>query len=304
MGKRVFISYCHKQIEWVRDRLIPCLRAGGAEMLIDFERFQAGRALVGQMDVVQDSAEVNVLVLSADYLNSDFCIHEMNRAIDRDPNFETGSIIPVLKVGCCLPDKIIKPNPLYINLLNDKNFDQWEKLLNACDIDLGTSAVHWLEVRDELCRYLQRNESVNLVVSGNPKWEKLIEHLRQDLVKDLGIVDLHAPATIYRQGLVEEILKAFGKVISVPPEPRDLVILDQMLPQDRVSRLVLKRFEMVMDRADYHYDLNLFATLRYLIMDSRKLVLLAQSRLPFDQLIPKTHTLSSINIKTVEIGGR
>ncbi len=48
MGKKVFISYSHQQEEWVLQRLKPCLDAGGAEVLIDAERFRAGRTLVAE----------------------------------------------------------------------------------------------------------------------------------------------------------------------------------------------------------------------------------------------------------------
>ena len=81
--KKLFISYSHKQRDWVSQRLTPCLAAGGVEVLIDDERFQAGKAVVGQMDAVQDKADVHVLVLSEDYLTSKFCRHEMDRAIAR-----------------------------------------------------------------------------------------------------------------------------------------------------------------------------------------------------------------------------
>ncbi len=90
MGKKVFISYCHQQGEWVWNRLVPCLRAGGAQVLIDRERFEAGKGLLGQMDAVQDEADINVLVLSADYLASPNCLHEMARAVAGDPVFEQG----------------------------------------------------------------------------------------------------------------------------------------------------------------------------------------------------------------------
>ena len=33
MPKSVFVSYSHKQGDWVWDRLVPCLRAGGANVL-------------------------------------------------------------------------------------------------------------------------------------------------------------------------------------------------------------------------------------------------------------------------------
>lgn len=75
--KKVFISYCHKQGEWVWDRLVPVLKAGGANVLIDRERFEAGKAIEGQMDATQDQAERQVLVLSPDDLGRTACTHEL-----------------------------------------------------------------------------------------------------------------------------------------------------------------------------------------------------------------------------------
>jgi hypothetical protein len=73
MSKKVFVSYCHTQGDWVWDRLVPCLRAGGAEVSIDRERFKAGQGLLGQMDATQDAADMSVLILSPDYLASSYC---------------------------------------------------------------------------------------------------------------------------------------------------------------------------------------------------------------------------------------
>src|SRR5437867_907516 len=116
MFKTVFISYSHRQGDWVWDRLVPCLRAGGAEVLIDRERFGAGAAAYKQMDDVQDRAELHVLVLAPDYLASKFCQREMHRAIRRDPKFERGVVIPIVRVSCDLPPAIQRPNPIYVDL--------------------------------------------------------------------------------------------------------------------------------------------------------------------------------------------
>ena len=132
MPKYVFVSYSHQQGEWVWDRLVPCLRAGGVEVLIDRERFAAGRALVGQMDATQDAADVHVLVLSPEYLASDFCVHEMERAIATDPGFEHGTVVPVRRCDCPLPDAIRGPNPFYADLRDDGAAGPWDLVLRAC----------------------------------------------------------------------------------------------------------------------------------------------------------------------------
>ena len=54
MSRTVFVSYSHKQGDWVWDRLVSCLVAGGAEVLIDREQFKAARRLYKQADDVQE----------------------------------------------------------------------------------------------------------------------------------------------------------------------------------------------------------------------------------------------------------
>jgi TIR domain len=302
VGRTVFVSYCHAQGDWVWDRLVPCLRAGGAEVYIDRERFNAGRAVIGEMDATQEMAEMSLLVLSPEYLASGYCLHEMDKAIARDPQFRMGLVLPVMRIACTLPDSIRTPNPLCVNLCDDKNSGEWRLILRSCGADLGADAPDWLAARDDIHRFLQRNESVNLVVTGNPKWRELIQHLSTDMIKDLGRVDLSSGATVPRRGLVGEILKACGAPASVPPEPEDLPILHRTLSERRLSRIAIEHFDLVSAR--HHYGVDLFAALRFLLMDSRKLVILVQSRAPFATLLPQDHPLSSISLQIVELNGR
>lgn len=70
--RRVFVSCSHRQAEWVLGELCVALRAGGAQVLVDRERFEAGYLVHPQMDDLQARAERNVPVLSPDYLRSPY----------------------------------------------------------------------------------------------------------------------------------------------------------------------------------------------------------------------------------------
>lgn len=298
---RVFVSYCHVQGEWVTDRLVPCLRAGGAEVLIDRERFEAGKAVVGQMDAIQDAADKHLLVLSRAYLKSRYCRHEMERAIGLDPSFVKGIVIPVRWEAAPMPQKIRRPQPLYVDLADGGRADAWDKLLAACDVDLGTTAPAWLAARDQVVRFLKRNQSVNLVVGNEVRWRGLVDHVEREHLPDLARVDLAAGATVSRRALVASILDALGRTSPVPEPPEDLVVLDRILSTPPPSRLTFTHFDLVAVRPDY--DVNFFSAIRNLMMDKRQLVLLVQSRKPFAALLPQDHPLSNIDIQTVGLGG-
>lgn len=307
--KKVFVSYCSKQGEWVWDRLVPCLKAGGADVLIDRERFKIGKAVFRQMDDVQDQADRHVLVLSKDYLQSRPCKHEMARALALDPTFEKGLVLPVLRENCSMPLKVAKPDLLYVDLCNDKVAPQWAKLMDAFDGGLGVDPPTWLNVRDEVRRYLRRKDSVNFVVSGKPKWKPLIHNLCSDddpkaAIEPLAIVDLEAGACASRRGLVSQIIKAFGASVPVPPEPEDLVTLDEFITSLAFKPcLSLLHFDYVLQRPQYGVDL--WGTLRNLVTDKRKISLFIQSRAPIQSFVPTDHPLSSgfTSLKTVELKG-
>lgn len=307
MAKTVFVSYSHRQSEWVWDRLVPCLRAGGAEVLIDGEQFEAARAVNRQMDEVQDRADLNVLVFSPDYLASKPCRREMRRAIQRDPRFENGDTIPVQRLDCTLPPAIRRPDPLYVDLRDDRKAEPWDMLLKRCAADLGTSAPHWLEVREDIRRFLGRGVSVNLIVQGHPRWKELIADLRLSGSgpTTLGVVDLLDPETYSRKGLAQAILSACGVTAVLPDKPNDLVELGRHLRNRKTAaRVALIHFDHVQDRSDYEVDL--FSALRFSMTESRKLVLLIQSRKDFQTFLPNGHPLSSpiTQLQTVELKGR
>jgi len=301
---RVFVSYSHQQGRWVWERLVPVLKAGGAEVLIDKERFQLGKAIVGQMDALQAQAERHLLVFSPDYLASGYCQHEMKKAVALEPSFNHGFVVPVMREACSLPKPFPKINPLYADLQDDAKAEVWDMLLQACGaMGLGAKATDWLAARDEIRKYLERNQSVNLVVNGDKvNWRGLLDHLAADCLPDLARVDLQHPDTTSREGLLSAIAKAMGATVKIPPKPHDLAEFNRLL--DRRSapvRLCLSHFDLAAHRE--YYDVDLFSTLRYLNMETRQLVLLVQSKNPFGSLLPKDHPLSSMNLHTIELRG-
>ena len=305
MKKSVFVSYSRPQGDWVWDRLVPVLVAGGAEVLIDRERFEAGRPVYRQMDETQDRADLQVLVLSPEYLGSKPCQHEMKRAIARDPGFANGVVIPVMRVDCTLPPSIKRHDPIYVDLRDDGKPDPWGLLLRTCGLDLGTSANEWLDARDGVRQYLDRGESVNLVVTNGAAWRPMLDHLRQDRGLGLGVVPLDSTEAMHRPSLVGAILEQCGCRGGgpVPAKPEDLVHLGRSLaalPQS--PRLALTSFDHVIHRM-HDYEIDLFVALRDL-MENRKLTLLIESRAPFASLIPQDHPLSKITIPCVELKGR
>lgn len=302
MKNSIFISYSHKDGKWIWDRLIPCLRAGHAIYKIDKERFEVGKSVIGQMDEIQDSCNKLIVVLSPNYISSDYCQHEFNRAILKDPEFKNGNIIPIILMKCNLPEEILKNNPIYVDMCKDNDDNQWDILLKACDAKLDVAAPHWLQVRDEIRRHLKRNESVNLVVKGNPNWRELICELRSISFPNLGEVDLQKPATTSRRGLIKKIMEVCGVLTDVPPEPEDLVYLGENFENRLLTYIAFTHFDLVVNRPQYGIDL--FSSLRYLMMEDKKLVLLIHSRDHFANLLPPNNPLSNIEIKTVILKGK
>jgi hypothetical protein len=301
----IFVSYSRQQSEWVWERLVSVLRAGGAEILIDREQFEAARAVFRQMDDVQDQAELNLLVLSPDYLASKPCQYEMERAIARDPKFQKGVTIPVLRIDCNLPAAIKSPDPLCVDLRDDSKPEPWDLLLKKCKLDLGAAAPEWLRAHDLARLHLDRGESVNLVVMGQARWRPLLDHLRDNHSLGLGIVKLDSTEAMHRPSLVQEILKQCGCPTRgpVPDKPKDLVMLGRALKAlPRAPRLALTSFDHVSHRLD-DYGVDLFVALRDL-METRKITLLIESRIPFANLLPHDHPLSEITINSVELKGR
>ncbi len=301
MAKKVFISYRHKQAEWVRTTLYPVLSAGGAEVVVDYKDFAAGLAVRQQMKTAQDRADVHLLVLTPEYFESDYCVEEMRRAFALDPDFSKGVVLPVIFESCDLPKEIKRHNPLCVDLVDNRQYDSdaWTLVMDQCEADLGSSVPNWVSAFKTTIKTLQRPKSVNFLVKGKDlKWQKFMAEVKRTF-PGMGLVDLQSGKTITRAGFVAEILRCLANHKSVVPKGDDLSEMERVLESQPPAILALQHFDEAADRHNYKH---LYSSLRHLVMEKRHLTLLVQSRAPFAALLPKNNLLSDVDMETVELG--
>jgi len=304
MSKSVFISYSESQQDWVRQELVPVLEAGGADVLIDYREFKSSRLMVGQMDELQDRADINLLVLSADYFESSYCRHEMERAVDRDPRFEDGILLPVKRENIGLPDAMGGVyDPVYVDLQDTGVAGQWRLLMDACSATLGCDVPYWLHMTNYLKEQLLEGHSLNLVVRNSfMKWRELLDHLYREALPEMGLVDFHSELPSTRKGFISELLRAVGSPANVPEEPHDLTVLSVKLKRKKRSYATLKYFEKILENERFLGQTDLFQTLRTLMFTDECLSLILHTSKPLAEIIPDEHPLSTFrDIRLVEL---
>ena len=218
----VFVGYNHKQGEWVWERPVPALRAGGAERPLDKERFKVGLGLPGQMDAMQDQADVHVLCLSTNYYASAACLHEMDRAIALDPHFRAELLFPCALTmrRCRWRSRQLTPCGSTCERTRTRS-----RGTSCCDAAAPTSARRRRcgFARDEIVTYLATGRI------GQPAGARPRRALggtdptsREDHFPHLACTDLLDPVTVPRDGLLNRILEGLGSREQVRHPPYDL----------------------------------------------------------------------------------
>lgn len=317
MSQKIFISYSHQDGKWVLGHLKPILEAAGAKVLVDVERFRVGRDLGTQMDETQDQADLQLLVLSAPYYQSEYCQGEMQRALAQDPGFRKGKVILVRRDDTDLPVEIQNCQPLYVKLSHTFGHGDetaWASLLKGCHLTMGNRATQWLNACDEICLFAGRKDNICLHADKGTAWRQLLNHLRtaklpQEILPDLKLVDLENPQTASRPGLIHQILSALGYQQAIPGKPADLVTFGDVLTLMAYSRIALTHFDRVATpERSSEYGSDLFAALRHFTTEPivrndppKRLGLLLVCRVPFATLLPQDNPLSNLDVKTVRL---
>lgn len=101
-----FISYSHEDSAWVRDTLLLYLESECLRVCIDFRDFEPGAPILTEMERAVLQSRKTLLVLTSDYLASEWAEFENILASTLDPAARRRRVIPLLLKPCELPLRI------------------------------------------------------------------------------------------------------------------------------------------------------------------------------------------------------
>jgi len=117
----VFISYSHKDRKWVKDWLLPRLEENGLKVIIDFRDFQIGLPSLINMERAVERGSITLLVLTPNWVRSEWANFEALMLQSSDPIGLKGSIMPLMLRDCELPKRLS-----ILTYANFKNPANWE----------------------------------------------------------------------------------------------------------------------------------------------------------------------------------
>ena len=136
-----FISYSHKDSAWVRDTLLPRLEGEGLRVCIDFRDFEPGAPSLTEMERAVLQSRKTLLVLTPQYLASEWAEFENILASTLDPAARRRRVIPLLLKPCELPLRIRALTYLDFTKPDETEF-QFQRLVAALQ---GTASATVLE---------------------------------------------------------------------------------------------------------------------------------------------------------------
>ncbi len=139
----VFISYSHKDEEWVRNVLLPTLEKQGLKICIDYRDFIAGKPAIMNMADASETSRHTLLVLTPRWVESEWTLYESILSRTDDPSGLQRRTIPVLLEKCSVPK--------FISMLSWVDFadkkrekEAWQNLFKSLDkeIEVVEGAIH------------------------------------------------------------------------------------------------------------------------------------------------------------------
>jgi hypothetical protein len=102
----VFISYSHKDQDWVNNELLPRLEAAGLKVIIDHRDFEPGTPSLVNMERAVDCCRHTLLVLTPNWVASEWTDFESLLVGTTDPAARRRRLVPLMLEKCQPPARI------------------------------------------------------------------------------------------------------------------------------------------------------------------------------------------------------
>jgi hypothetical protein len=102
----VFISYSHRDREWVRNWLLPRLEEAGLRVCVDFRDFEVGVPSLVNMERAVERSRKTLLVLTPNWIESEWTNFEALLVQTEDPSGLRRRILPLMRERCQPPKRI------------------------------------------------------------------------------------------------------------------------------------------------------------------------------------------------------
>jgi hypothetical protein len=99
----VFISYSHRDEEWVQGWLLPRLERAGLRVCIDVRDFPVGLPVLINMEQAVERSRRTLLVLTPDWAAGEWTSFEALMVQTEDPAGRARRMLPLMLKDCQLP---------------------------------------------------------------------------------------------------------------------------------------------------------------------------------------------------------
>lgn len=243
----VFISYSHRDGDWVWDWLVPRLKQEGLRICIDRECFEAGEPIVVAIERAVKTSRKTLLVLTPDYVASEWAESENLLVQTSDPAARRRRMIPLKLKECDLPERIKMLN--YVDFTDPNRWGtEFQRLLTAIGPPLDAEGISPRRTEDIWSKLgLLRNPFGALDAEDEPRF--LLDWcLRPQYFREIWDSELRMCLLVGENGTgkttvrkwIEAECSAAGSRLAVPYSVADLTDV-VALSQDEAGRFDVER---------------------------------------------------------------
>lgn len=136
---KIFISYSHKNVEWVKTWLVPKLESHGVHAYVDYRDFEIGVPSVINMERAVEQCAKTILVFTPDWVDSEWTQFESLLLQTDDPIGLKKKIVPLMLIECKPPKRL--GIFTYANFKDKSNWEtEFNRLITQIKKDFATTA--------------------------------------------------------------------------------------------------------------------------------------------------------------------